>query len=65
MNGLLSFMLEEFKSPLPLSGSIQESSPERKKKAKESGLYNLEKYPVFIELFPGKSPGKTNLKILK
>ena len=62
MNGLLSFMLEEFKSPLPLSGSIQESSTARKKKAKESGLYNLEMYPVFIELFPGKSPGKTPWK---
>ena len=51
-------MLEEFKSPLPHSGSIQESSTARKQKAYESGLYNLEKHPVFMELFPGESLGK-------
>ena len=49
-------MLEEWKSPLGFSGSIQKDSVTRKKLAKESGLYNLENYPVFMEYFPGKIP---------
>ena len=53
LNGLCSFMLEEWKSPIGYSGSIQADSITRKKLAKESGLYNLEKYPIFMELFPG------------
>ena len=53
LNGLCSFMLEEWKSPIGFSGSIQADSITRKKLAKESGLYNLEKYPIFMELFPG------------
>ena len=47
-------MLEEWESPIGFSGSIQADSITRKKLAKESGLYNLEKYPIFMELFPGK-----------
>ena len=58
INGLCSFMLEEWESPIGFSGSIQADSITRKKLAKESGLYNLEKYPIFMELFPGKD---TNL----
>ena len=54
LNGLCSFMLEEWESPIGFSGSIQADSMTRKKLAKESGLYNLEKYPIFMELFPGK-----------
>ena len=46
-------MLEEWESPIGFSGSIQADSITRKKLAKESGLYNLEKYPIFMELFPG------------
>ena len=53
LNGLCSFMLEEWKSPIGFSGSIQADSMTRKKLAKESGFYNLEKYPIFMELFPG------------
>lgn len=52
LNGLCSFMLEEWESPIGFSGSIQADSITRKKLAKESGLYNLEKYPIFMELFP-------------
>jgi len=45
-------MLEEWESPIGFSGSIQADSITRKKLAKESGIYNLEKYPIFMELFP-------------
>jgi len=53
LNGLCSFMLEEWESPIGFSGSIQADTVTRKRLAKESGLYNLEKYPIFMELFPG------------
>ena len=46
-------MLEEWESPIGFSGSIQADTVTRKRLAKESGLYNLEKYPIFMELFPG------------
>ena len=46
-------MLEEWKSPIGFSGSIQADSMTRKKLAKESGLFNVEEYPIFMELFPG------------
>jgi len=54
LNDLYSFMLEDCKSKNGRSGSIKASSATRKKLAKESGKFNLEKIPIFIQLFPGK-----------
>ena len=53
-------MLEEWKSPIwtrmvGYSGSSQADSPTKKKLARESGMFNLEKCPIFMELFPGQS----------
>ena len=42
------------KSKKARSGSIKASSVTRKKMAKESGKFNLEEIPIFIQLFPGK-----------
>ena len=46
-------MLEEWELPLGYSGSMQADSMTRKKLAQESGRFNLEKFPIFKELFPG------------
>ena len=56
LNGLFSFMLEEYSSPYPVTqtGSIADTSQNRKELARKSGCYNLEKFPKFIEHFPGK-----------
>ena len=43
--------LEECKS----LGSIQADSRTRQKLAEESVCFNIEKYPVSLQLFPGKS----------
>ena len=50
--GLCSFMLEEYGSR---HGSLYETSDKRKKLAKQSGSYNMEHFPKFNELFPGKT----------
>ena len=55
-------MLEEWELPLGYSGSMYADSQTRKKLAQESGRFNLEKYPIFKELFPGKRKNyKSNL----
>ena len=59
LNGLRSCMLEEWKSPIwtrmvGYSGSSQADSPTKKKLARESGMFNLKKCPIFMELFPGQ-----------
>ena len=54
LNGLCSFMLEEYDGPN--SGSLSETSDKRKELAKQSGSYNMEHFPKFNELFPGKTP---------
>ena len=60
LNGLRSCMLEEWKSPIwtrmvGYSGSSQADSSTKNKLARESGMFNLEKCPIFMELFPGQS----------
>ena len=55
-------MLQEWELPFGYSGSMQADSMTRKKLAKESGRFNLEKFPIFKELFPGKRKNyKSNL----
>ena len=51
--------LEECKS----LGSIQADSKTRKKLADESVRFNIEKYPVSLQLFPGKSKTCKNYSI--
>ena len=50
--GLCSFMSEEYGSR---HGSLYETSDKRKKLAKQSGSYDMEHFPKFNELFPGKT----------
>ena len=54
--GLSSFMVEEYGSAYPVehTGSIIDTSQNRKELARKSGCYNVENFPKFIELFPGK-----------
>jgi len=49
-------MVEEYRSanPLDQTGSIIDTSQNRKELARKSGSYNVENFPKFIELFPGK-----------
>ena len=56
LNGLFSFMLEEYSSSYPVTqtGSLTDTSQNRKELARKSGSYNVENFPKFIELFPGK-----------
>ena len=55
LNGLCSFMLEEYGSSIGYTGSLSETSNKRKELAKKSGSYNMEHFPKFNELFPGKT----------
>ena len=59
LNGLCSFMVEEYSSSYPVeqTGSLtlaHFTSQNRKELARKSGSYNVENFPKFIELFPGK-----------
>jgi len=55
-------MLEDWRSPIDVeitraienSDSIQTDLRTRKKLARESGWFNLERCPIFMESFPGK-----------
>ena len=57
LNGLCSFMVEEYSSPYldHQTGSITDTSQNRKELAQQSGSYNVENFPKFNELFPGKN----------
>ena len=55
LNGLCSFMLEEYGSPIGYTGSLSYPPSTRKELAKQSGSYNIKHFPKFNELFPGKS----------
>ena len=55
LNGLCSFMLEEYGSSIGYTGSLSETSSKRKELAQQSGSYNIEHFPKFNELFPGKT----------
>ena len=63
--GLCSFMLEEYGSPIGYTGSLSETSDKRKELAKQSASYNMEHFPKFSELFPGKTLTLFTLKYLK
>ena len=56
LNGLCSFMVEEYSAPTGYTGSLTETSETRKELAQQSGSYNIKKFPKFNELFPGIFP---------
>ena len=54
--GLCSFMLEEHNPEnciLLETASLKERSSTRKDLARKSGLFNIENFPKFSDLFPG------------
>ena len=53
LNGLCSFMLEEYGSQIGYTGSLSYPPSTRKELAKQSGSYNIKHFPKFNELFPG------------
>ena len=59
LNGLCSFMVEEYSSPIGYTGSLTDTSQKRKELAQQSGSYNVKNFPKFIELFPGKNISST------
>ena len=61
LDGLCSFMLEDWRSPIDMeitraigNSDSKQTDSTRKKLARESGWFNLERCPIFMELFPGK-----------
>ena len=54
INGLCSFMLEEYGSPVGYTGSLADSSQRRKELAQQSGSHNIKHFPKFNEHFPGE-----------
>ena len=54
LNGLCSFMLEEYGSQIGYTGSLSYPPSTRKELAKQSGSYNIKHFPKFNELFPGR-----------